>query len=534
MDLDRTRFVRSLLFRSCALTAAGGLIALSGGCYTSTPTGAKTGDDQPAEAVASGDAASDSLEAGGPDDFEVTPEDIEQTRLMMEQAFASLENGSDTGSGTGTGTGSEQSVNDIAGSPDEASGAAVASNDSDTTETSGLGGDGDTAPDDSEAAALNALAQSQPASLEDLVAQAADLLAARARTSTDPAGDALALAALEAALPGLASRYLDAATDAENEGGDPADDLGLSQAERRVVNAVRNAMEVIQSGRAEPGLAAQRLRQLATALDSAEPLKIQTVALCTRVTGYGQFAPFPGTTFLAGRSQPMIVYVELDRFAHRDLNATPGSDDARSDGPRAVSASDIGSRYAVEVAMTLELFLMSSSGISADQPDALLVQRRPRAIDKRMSRNKLRDYYLVTRMDLPSTLRAGRYHLKVTVEDLVGCSNASPTVPARSWPWPTRRPSGSTTNTSGPSTSCSASSRKAPASAPTCSRTSASTSARSGSRSRSSSSRPRDGHHGQAAPDPAGQEGHRVRDRRGPQPQPQLRRHRAPAARPAA
>ena len=33
---------------------------------------------------------------------------------------------------------------------------------------------------------------------------------------------------------------------------------------------------------------------------------------------------------------------------------------------------------------------------------------------------------------------------------------------------------------------------------------------------------------------PAGQEGHRVLDRGGPQPQPQLRRHRTPAARPAA
>ena len=33
---------------------------------------------------------------------------------------------------------------------------------------------------------------------------------------------------------------------------------------------------------------------------------------------------------------------------------------------------------------------------------------------------------------------------------------------------------------------------------------------------------------------PAGQEGHRVLDRRGPQPQPQLRRHRTPPARPAA
>ena len=42
---------------------------------------------------------------------------------------------------------------------------------------------------------------------------------------------------------------------------------------------------------------------------------------------------------------------------------------------------------------------------------------------------------------------------------------------------------------------------------------------------------PGHGHDGQAAPDPAGQESHRVRDRGSPQPQPQLRRHRTPPAR---
>ena len=47
-------------------------------------------------------------------------------------------------------------------------------------------------------------------------------------------------------------------------------------------------------------------------------------------------------------------------------------------------------------------------------------------------------------------------------------------------------------------------------------------------------SRPGHGHHGQAAADAAGQEGHRVLDRGGPQPQPQLRGHRAPPAGPAA
>ena len=46
--------------------------------------------------------------------------------------------------------------------------------------------------------------------------------------------------------------------------------------------------------------------------------------------------------------------------------------------------------------------------------------------------------------------------------------------------------------------------------------------------------RARHGHHGQAAPDAPGQESHRILHRGGPQPQPQLRRHRTPAARPAA
>jgi hypothetical protein len=48
------------------------------------------------------------------------------------------------------------------------------------------------------------------------------------------------------------------------------------------------------------------------------------------------------------------------------------------------------------------------------------------------------------------------------------CLNDSRTGLARSWRWPTRKPSASTTNTSAPSTSCSAWSRKAAASAPTC------------------------------------------------------------------
>ena len=48
------------------------------------------------------------------------------------------------------------------------------------------------------------------------------------------------------------------------------------------------------------------------------------------------------------------------------------------------------------------------------------------------------------------------------------------------------------------------------------------------------SGRPGHGHDGQAAPDPSSQEGHRVRHRGSPQPQPQLRRHRTPAAGPAA
>ena len=77
----------------------------------------------------------------------------------------------------------------------------------------------------------------------------------------------------------------------------------------------------------------------------------------------------------------------------------------------------------VEVAQTLELFALTGDGQS------LLVRKLPAEVDRLTSRNRVRDYYLIRRMDLPSTLRAGRYQLKVTIEDRVGGTIAERLIP---------------------------------------------------------------------------------------------------------
>jgi hypothetical protein len=45
------------------------------------------------------------------------------------------------------------------------------------------------------------------------------------------------------------------------------------------------------------------------------------------------------------------------------------------------------------------------------------------------SRNKRRDFYLINRIELPSTLSIGRYQLKVIMRDLVSGAEAEAIIP---------------------------------------------------------------------------------------------------------
>jgi hypothetical protein len=130
-----------------------------------------------------------------------------------------------------------------------------------------------------------------------------------------------------------------------------------------------------------------------------QPIEIETVQLCRRVDNYGVYEPFAGDTFLAGRDQRMIVYVQLDHFASQQ------------------QPDDL-----YEVRLSQEIVLYNAS-------DGLPVWRLPIETIVDRSRNRRRDFFTVKIIRLPARLGVGKYQLKVTVNDLHGSTTASATIP---------------------------------------------------------------------------------------------------------
>jgi hypothetical protein len=130
-------------------------------------------------------------------------------------------------------------------------------------------------------------------------------------------------------------------------------------------------------------------------MDLAEtrPIAITRASLCTRVDGYGQFTTFASNRFVAGKRQRVIVYVEVDRLGHETMSPAPG---------------EMTPQYAVELTQKIEVF---------HSADDVLALATPTLTDRRVGRNRFRDYYVVTAVDLPKTLSIGDYQIKVTMRD---------------------------------------------------------------------------------------------------------------------
>lgn len=121
------------------------------------------------------------------------------------------------------------------------------------------------------------------------------------------------------------------------------------------------------------------------------PIHIRKVALCRSVSGYGVYEPFDSSTFIAGRDQPMIVYVEVDNY-------------------RIV---EDGEQYRVRLTQEIELYTDS---------DGLRVWHlQPEQIAD-MSRNHRRDFFTVQLVHLPARLGVGKFRMKVRMTDLNGGS----------------------------------------------------------------------------------------------------------------
>ncbi|MHC4976271.1 MAG: hypothetical protein ACYTF7_06660 [Planctomycetota bacterium] len=226
-----------------------------------------------------------------------------------------------------------------------------------------------------------------------LIEELASILRQDSRTSATPAEALTQLAALELLEPGILT---DSTLNA------PA----LTQRETEIVTALRTMFRTSAEGtRSNAGDVSHIARAVSSASDTlgaSDPLAIVTAALCSKVEGFGRYTELP-VKILAGRSQPAIVYVELENFASRAGADTRGN-----------------TAHIVEITQELSLY---------HDADGLLAWKQPQQLVTDTSRSKRNDFFLVQRIDLPQTLTVGIYRLKVTISDKVSGHSAEIILP---------------------------------------------------------------------------------------------------------
>lgn len=129
-----------------------------------------------------------------------------------------------------------------------------------------------------------------------------------------------------------------------------------------------------------------------------QPLGIKQTELCRRVDGYGVYEVFEGHRFPAGQLNRMLVYIEIEDFIRQ-----PTAEDT----------------YQVKVSVELELY--------DRRGEVVLWRQQPETIVDE-SRNLRRDFFLIQPVDLPASLGAGEFRLKVRVKDLHSGSVAESTI----------------------------------------------------------------------------------------------------------
>ncbi len=224
--------------------------------------------------------------------------------------------------------------------------------------------------------------------IDDAAVSLIDLLAQQCLTGDMPWKNYLALAALDALHPGAMPKVI---TPDQKEGGP------LSADDRQAVESLREFFSGVAAIPADtsPDARADRMAELADRLLESRPMQIRTPVLCSRVAGYGQFTPLPGSRFQQGVPIHAIVYAEITRFGHRPIGET-----SQTGNP--------GDRWTVELTQTLQLFHDADGSMAWSRPEERIIEN---------SRNKRKDFFLIHEITLPATLTIGAYRLKVIMKD---------------------------------------------------------------------------------------------------------------------
>jgi hypothetical protein len=175
--------------------------------------------------------------------------------------------------------------------------------------------------------------------------------------------------------------------------------------DRELISAVMDGLSNFRSTlRSDNNLLLSRkvkpLLDLADRLRAQADLTIPTLALCTRVEGFGVYTPIDPARFQTGREQPAVIYCEVENFS-----------------------SQVDDHKMWETRLAQKAVLYTESGLPVWEDKSKDI------IDH--SRNRRHDFFITKVMRFPSTLTAGHYLLKVTVVDQHANRVAEATMPVQ-------------------------------------------------------------------------------------------------------
>lgn len=127
-------------------------------------------------------------------------------------------------------------------------------------------------------------------------------------------------------------------------------------------------------------------------------LKVSNMQFCREVVSFGCYKAMPTEYFIAGKTLPVIVYLELDNFTSKKL----GEDN-----------------YQTLLSLTMEIVTESGKVCWRQHDDKI----------EDTANKQRRDFYIARLINLPPALPAGKLGLKVTIEDLNGNKVAQRNLP---------------------------------------------------------------------------------------------------------
>ena len=175
----------------------------------------------------------------------------------------------------------------------------------------------------------------------------------------------------------------------------------LDDRQRRKISRYHQLLLALRKDAAtgEGGLEHDAIAEHLDRLHANSPIDIRTIKLVKTVYSFGVYDEFADNRFVAGRENPLIVYVELDHF--RVLDTANG-------------------RFQVHLAQELELYTAAGGTMVWQQPPEDVLDE---------CRNRRKDFFVRQLVRLPVNLSVGKYLLKVRVSDRNGSSIDERSVP---------------------------------------------------------------------------------------------------------